>query len=66
MAGPIIAFDHTDAGDDPFSGLITHRMRSKLYQNKKGGLSKKIKILTLKDWAIAFHRTPCCAFVIFL
>jgi len=31
VAGPIIAYNHTDAGDVPIFGSITYRMRSKLY-----------------------------------
>jgi len=31
VAGFIITYNHTDAGDDSPRVLITHRMRSKLY-----------------------------------
>ena len=48
MTKGIIAFDHTDAGDDPFSGLITHSLPTAgrdaeqvIPKNKKSGLSKK-------------------------
>jgi len=26
VAGPIMTYNHTDAGDDPFSALITHSL----------------------------------------